>query len=80
MKSMRNLLIAALFATVTLLQGCGDSNDAPADYNVELAYPAGITTATQGKTTFTLKLTDQDNNPVNGQTVELFPLMHMASY
>jgi len=49
-------------------------------YKVELLYPAGVTNAKMGKTSFTIKLTNRsDNSPASGQTLTLFPYMHMAT-
>ena len=49
-------------------------------YKVELLYPAGVTNAKQGKTNFTIKLTNRsDNSPASGQTLQLLPYMHMAT-
>ena len=49
-------------------------------YKVELLYPAGVTNAKMGKTSFTIKLTNRSNNsPASGQTLKLIPYMHMAT-
>jgi hypothetical protein len=51
-------------------------------YKVELLYPAGVTTAKQGKTSFTIKLTNRsDKNPATGLTTPptLMPIMNMPT-
>lgn len=49
-------------------------------YKVELLYPAGVTGARMGKTSFTLKISNRsDNSPASTVSLKLIPYMHMAT-
>lgn len=51
-----------------------------ANYKLELEYPVGVTSATMGKTAFTLRLTNRsDETPASGKSLKLIPYMHMAT-
>jgi hypothetical protein len=49
-------------------------------YKVELLYPAGVSSARMGKTSFTLKISNRsDNSPAINLNLKLIPYMHMAT-
>jgi hypothetical protein len=49
-------------------------------YKVELLYPAGVSSARMGKTSFTIKISNRsDNSPAINLNLKLIPYMHMAT-
>lgn len=48
--------------------------------NYIVTYVPGSMAAMQGRTNFSLQVTDHDGNPVSGLTPTLAPLMHMAAH
>lgn len=67
-----------LTKTLKMLQTVSSKALTPS-YKITYGYPMGTMGAQQGKTRFTLKITDHSDVPVTGLSLSLMPMMHMPT-